>query len=108
MALRYRIIAPRSNLPISETRVVPITTDPITINAIARWNAIILDYALEVDAGTATIAINEEPTFDITTSVAETNTHIESIVITGITNGDLILHVLDINLLKRLNQIEIR
>lgn len=109
--VQYRVLKAIKDLPPRDVLIKRITADPTTIDIVSTHKALAFDFVIKNnDATTANVQVEDNLTYEIASgsSVGESDIQIGKLVISGITTGYVILHVLDIALLQKLTAVEVR
>lgn len=108
---QYRVIRGIKDLPPRDVKVVRINADPTTIDLISSNKALAFDFLIKNDdATTANVQVEENLTYTVGSgsSVGETDVQVSRIIVSGITNGYVILHIVELDVLRRIDALEVR
>lgn len=106
----YRVLRSTKDLPPRRVIVKLITASPFTLDLVATHGAIAFDVLVRnQDIVNANVIINDNLGYTLETgeSVQHSDIQTTALTVTGITTGFVILHVLDLALLKRLQAVEV-
>jgi len=107
---QYKVLRSTRDLPPRRVITKIITADPFTLDLIATHNSIAFDVLIKNrDAVNASVIIDENVGYTLGTGETAQHSDIQTtqVQVTGITTGFVILHVLDLQLLKRLQAVEV-
>lgn len=104
----YQVGIPTNDLPPKDIRVFPIDSSGTTvIDIVTAYGAIAFDTEVNnTDAATATVVMNDQIgyTLDGGNIKSHTDVLVQSITITGITTGFVILHTIDLATIRSISK----
>ena len=107
----YQIIRSVNDLPPRDVKVFPLT-NPIDIDLVQTHNEIAIDIVVDNRdaAATLSISISDQDAFTLSESsaFAASDVLIQRFRVSGSTSGTVVVHVISIDLLRKLNAVEVR